>query len=62
MCQKLYYYVVIESVDMVDFLNQCNENGHNGYEPCYNFLVTAIEEGETIYRQMWRKEVTEPKE
>lgn len=60
MCNKLYYYIVIESGNMVDFLDQCNNHGHDGFEPCYNFIVTVVEGGETLYRQMWRKEVEPP--
>lgn len=57
---KLYYYIVIESMQMVDFLNQCNEHGHDGFEPCFNFITEVVEGGDTIYRQMWRKLVTAP--
>ena len=58
--QKLYYYTVLESSQMVEFLNQCNQHGHDGFEPCFNFMVEVITDGEAIYRQMWRKEVVEP--
>ena len=57
---KLYNYTVIESTRMVDFLNQCNDYGQKGFEPCFNFIVEVLEGGDAIYRQMWRKPVEPP--